>query len=242
MHGLSRNILLSTAMHGLAAVTVVVVASAGKGAGVRAPSPAIPVMLISAAGPPAEVKTAAPAPVRPAAPKVVRKTMASPLITNTAPPAAVTETSRPVQNLKTGEKAAGPSADVKGISIISGAPAGSSSSRSAGDRDGISATARTSGDSSGGEDARHSDAVSLIRTSIERTKAYPAAARRRGIEGTATAEFAISGNGRPVNIRIVRSSGSQILDAAALETITRAAPFPVISGVIEVPIVYRLEK
>ena len=86
------------------------------------------------------------------------------------------------------------------------------------------------------------DVVNAIRVSIERAKSYPPLARKRGIEGTATTEFTLNDKGYPENIRIVRSSGSDILDTAAKNTVLRASPFPFIKGGIEVPITFRIEK
>ncbi len=66
----------------------------------------------------------------------------------------------------------------------------------------------------------------MIRTQIERSKHYPAKARRLGIAGTTILKFMISGKGDLLTIKIVKSSGEQILDKAALEAIEKAAPFP----------------
>ena len=88
----------------------------------------------------------------------------------------------------------------------------------------------------------HTDEMAAIRAAIERAKKYPLAAKRRGIEGTATVEFSIDTKGMPENIKIVTSSGSDILDNAALSTITRAVPFPRDIRIIKVPIAFRLEK
>ncbi len=86
------------------------------------------------------------------------------------------------------------------------------------------------------------DVVNTIRAAIEKAKSYPPLARKRGLEGTATTEFTIHGRGSPENIRIVRSSGSDILDNAAKNTVLRASPFPQVSGSVEVPITFRLDK
>jgi protein TonB len=86
------------------------------------------------------------------------------------------------------------------------------------------------------------DVVNTIRAAIERAKSYPPLARKRGLEGTATTEFTINGKGSPENIRIVRSSGSDVLDNAAKNTVLRASPFPQVSGSVEVPITFRIEK
>lgn len=86
------------------------------------------------------------------------------------------------------------------------------------------------------------DAANAIRAAIERAKSYPQMARKRGIEGTATTEFTINSRGIPENIRILKSSGSDILDAAAKNTVLKASPFPQVSGGIEVPITFRIDR
>lgn len=78
--------------------------------------------------------------------------------------------------------------------------------------------------------------IELIKESIERAKMYPLVARIRGQEGTVVTEFSIDRQGRPENIRILRSSGFTILDRAARDTIVRAAPFPVVKGDLKVSI------
>ncbi|MEE9181119.1 MAG: energy transducer TonB [candidate division NC10 bacterium] len=80
----------------------------------------------------------------------------------------------------------------------------------------------------------------LLRQRIERAKRYPAQARRWGMEGTAEVQFRIAGDGSVQGVMVVKSSGFAILDRASVETIKRAAPFPVISGAIRIPISYRL--
>ncbi len=83
---------------------------------------------------------------------------------------------------------------------------------------------------------------SLIRVAIEKAKTYPYLARKRGIEGAVTAEFAIDNKGLPQNIIIVKSSGYELLDKAARDTILRAAPFPLIQERVEIPITFRLKN
>ena len=85
-------------------------------------------------------------------------------------------------------------------------------------------------------------AIAAIRAAIERNLTYPYRAVRRKIEGTVMAEFSISRKGLPVNVRVSRSSGHDILDSAAEETIIKAAPFPPIEGEIEVPVTFRLKN
>jgi protein TonB len=70
----------------------------------------------------------------------------------------------------------------------------------------------------------------MVKGRIEKTRRYPAFAQRRGIQGMAEIEFLILFNGRARDIRLVRSSGSKILDREAVRTIRRAAPFPPVPG------------
>lgn len=80
----------------------------------------------------------------------------------------------------------------------------------------------------------------LIRDSIENVKTYPPLARKRGIEGTVYISFRISSQGEPQDLKILKSSGSSILDTATLDIVRKAAPFPYVDSPIEVPIVFRL--
>lgn len=98
------------------------------------------------------------------------------------------------------------------------------------------------GEGNGGGRAGKQDVIGMIKAAIEKAKNYPPLARRRGIEGTATAEFTINSRGLPENIRILKSSGSDILDTAARNTVLKASPFPQVSGGIEVPITFRIDK
>ncbi len=50
---------------------------------------------------------------------------------------------------------------------------------------------------------------------------YPLMARRRGQEGIVHLKIEIEDSGRPIDIRIVQSSGHQILDQAALQAVRR---------------------
>ncbi|NGO50213.1 TonB family protein [Allomesorhizobium camelthorni] len=54
------------------------------------------------------------------------------------------------------------------------------------------------------------------------------AARRQKLQGKVMVAFTVSANGGVGGVRVVRSSGSPVLDNAAIETVRRAAPFPAI--------------
>ena len=61
---------------------------------------------------------------------------------------------------------------------------------------------------------------------LERSKRYPSEARARGEQGVAQLAFSIDRHGGVHHARIVRSSGSSLLDEATLALIERAQPLP----------------
>lgn len=65
-----------------------------------------------------------------------------------------------------------------------------------------------------------------IKQSIESQWEYPEIALRYGLQGRLALEFTISGSGRLEQVRLIRSSGSQLLDEEAVRAIRAAAPFP----------------
>jgi protein TonB len=76
---------------------------------------------------------------------------------------------------------------------------------------------------------------------------YPASARRRGEEGTVTLRVLVSAEGTPERVELERSSGSNALDLAALESVRQWRFAPARRGGaaheawVVVPIVFRLE-
>ncbi|MGE5220110.1 MAG: energy transducer TonB [Chloroflexota bacterium] len=61
---------------------------------------------------------------------------------------------------------------------------------------------------------------------IESQWEYPELALRYGLQGKLSLEFTIGANGQLEGLRLVRSSGSQLLDDEALRAIKAASPFP----------------
>jgi protein TonB len=61
---------------------------------------------------------------------------------------------------------------------------------------------------------------------LERSKRYPSEARARGEQGVAQLAFNIDRRGGVHHARIVRSSGSSLLDEATLALVERAQPLP----------------
>jgi len=81
-----------------------------------------------------------------------------------------------------------------------------------------------------------------IRDSIQRALSYPLLARKRGMEGTVVAAFAIGRDGTPVRVRVLRSSGHGMLDREVMRTISKASPYPSLEGEVEVPVSFRLKE
>jgi protein TonB len=65
-----------------------------------------------------------------------------------------------------------------------------------------------------------------IKQLIESHWEYPELALRYGLQGRLSLEFTIGANGQLERLRVVRSSGSQLLDDEAVRAIRAAAPFP----------------
>lgn len=66
-----------------------------------------------------------------------------------------------------------------------------------------------------------------VRQGVDAHKAYPYAARSRGLEGRVTVAVSVAPEGTlAVEPRVTRSSGYAVLDRAAVAAISDAAPFP----------------
>ncbi|MEW6419511.1 MAG: energy transducer TonB [Nitrospirota bacterium] len=85
-----------------------------------------------------------------------------------------------------------------------------------------------------------SNPYAIIRAAIEKARTYPFLARKKRIEGIVIIDFTINSKGYPQDIKIEKSSGSEILDSAAIKIIMKAAPFPAVDGEIVVPISFKL--
>ncbi len=88
----------------------------------------------------------------------------------------------------------------------------------------------------------------MVKQRIEEVRRYPSWAKRQGIEGVVHLSFVVLSNGLSRDIKIVRSSGTKILDEEAVQTIKRANPFPPIPNEIgtssvqmEVSIIFTLQ-
>jgi periplasmic protein TonB len=82
-----------------------------------------------------------------------------------------------------------------------------------------------------------------IRDIIQKNINYPTLARKMGWQGKVTISFLIMPDGGVSEIRIAKTSGKDILDRNAAETVRRVAPFPPppAKAEITVPVVYALQ-
>jgi protein TonB len=69
--------------------------------------------------------------------------------------------------------------------------------------------------------------MTKIKRQIDLVWTYPTLAIERGEQGTLILQFTIVSSGDLKDVRVIRSSGSKILDDAAVEAIRTASPYPV---------------
>lgn len=68
----------------------------------------------------------------------------------------------------------------------------------------------------------------LLLAHLEKHRRYPSPARARRDQGVAHVRFTMNRQGQVLSVSVLRSSGSAVLDRAALDTIRRAQPLPAI--------------
>ena len=82
--------------------------------------------------------------------------------------------------------------------------------------------------------------IEEVRRRVQAAASYPPIARKRGVQGEALVSFEIASNGRAHSVVTLQSSGSGLLDRAALAAVERAAPLPWIYGRVAVPVRFTL--
>jgi protein TonB len=83
----------------------------------------------------------------------------------------------------------------------------------------------------------------VIRDKVYRALSYPAYAQEEGWQGTMKMSFLINRDGSVDSIRVLKSSGYNLLDNNAVKAVRQAAPFPYAPARLQIilPVVYRLE-
>jgi protein TonB len=86
--------------------------------------------------------------------------------------------------------------------------------------------------------------LSVISNIVQRSINYPPIARRMGWEGKVLVSFVLEPNGDIRDLKVLKSSGYEVLDKEALDSIRRSYkdfPKPPVSVVVKLPINFRLE-
>ncbi len=88
----------------------------------------------------------------------------------------------------------------------------------------------------------------MVKQKIESCRRYPSWAKKQGFEGVSYITFTLLSSGMIQGIKIIHSSGFDILDEEAVSTVKRASPFKPIpekfncsSLIMEVAIVFQLK-
>lgn len=96
------------------------------------------------------------------------------------------------------------------------------------------------GEGEEGGEGGSSQILQQIRNKIERAKFYPLIAKRSRVEGSPLIEFKIKNDGSLEYLLLKQSSGSKILDDAALNTVKETQPFPFYPDPIALNVHYTL--
>ena len=75
-----------------------------------------------------------------------------------------------------------------------------------------------------------------VQRRVQAAATYPAIARERGVAGETLVSFEIGPDGTARDAQTARTSGSLLLDRAALLAVEQAAPLPWIYGRVAVPV------
>lgn len=95
-------------------------------------------------------------------------------------------------------------------------------------------------DKNGVNSASAPSVLAQIRKRIMQKKNYPIVAKENGWIGSVKLSFKINASGGLEFVKLLQSSGHEILDQSALETIRKAAPLPYYPDVIALSLEYNL--
>ena len=70
------------------------------------------------------------------------------------------------------------------------------------------------------------DYFELLKMRVEALKTYPGQAKKRNQQGQVVIQFKLDNKGQVSDLSVHKSSGSRILDRAALKAVQKSAPFP----------------
>jgi protein TonB len=94
--------------------------------------------------------------------------------------------------------------------------------------------------------AEYAGYLRQLRSQIQGSITYPAAARQRGLSGTVLVEIVLQPSGQIERVSLLASSSHEALDRGALDTVRAMRPLPFPPGLphrplrVELPIVFEL--
>jgi len=83
--------------------------------------------------------------------------------------------------------------------------------------------------------------LALLHNAIQKQQQYPDSAMEMGREGRTTVAFKLFQDGHITQVAVSKSSGTQILDSAAITAVTQAAPFAGVAQYISEPGEYSID-
>ena len=83
--------------------------------------------------------------------------------------------------------------------------------------------------------------LSAISSAVRKEVVYPPVARKNHLEGTVLVSFRIAKDGSALDIHVAESSGSGILDEAAVEAVKKGKAYPSVDQPVIVPVHFKLK-
>ena len=156
-------------------------------------------------------------------------------------PARARPMPRPAVQPESASQDAAPSPEVKQPEVGESAASGSGEPSS-----GTDSVPGDTGDGdaeqAGLQQAYVNEYFAYIRDKIVKSLFFPPAARKMGWSGKVSVSFVICRDGRVEQVKIVQSTGFEVLDRNVVDAIKRASPFPrpPVEAELTLPIVYKL--
>lgn len=141
-----------------------------------------------------------------------------PPVTDTPPPAVPIPIARPAppRPVRTAQNAPAPR----------GGKANAQRGIAGGSISGHAASTQSGRSKTGSGNAAVSNYPGEVTRQLHRSLRYPQRAAERNLRGETQVQFTVEASGKVGEVRVLTTSGSDILDQAAIETVRRAAPFP----------------
>lgn len=82
--------------------------------------------------------------------------------------------------------------------------------------------------------------IAMLHAAIQKQQQYPATALQMEREGSVTLRFTLFPNGTIQHLKVIKPSGTMVLDEAAINAVNHALPFPGVEKFIRVPDDYQI--